>query len=498
MTKSNSSIAADKDSSFSFDNYILGLIKSKNWIIGLTIFVTLIIVVFGLLKTPIYQASAKIILASYDMPQIICKNELRTENACKKEYQKDELLRHSSETVKILNLFAASKINNTIEIKDNQNDTLTIISNATSIDQAKLNIEKIFDFLKKENISAINNIKDSRKKLISTIENNIYSINALEIKPIQDKNEIDGSILERKINEAEENIFTLETKSLPEINEGINALNKMIEEKLLSLNKQIEEKLDIAKENQLSRSEQLTLYQNYNHDNNILLKFYEKNLEKIDSNNIDQIIAQSTQIKNLRREIFETSQAIIQLNSENESLLYQLDFHEEERKLLSFSRDFGNTYIPQKDSSLSPFLSAVAFAELHVPYGESKLILINLVNLIAQKNNLINKINDKKLILLDLKDQQNLYLNYTVPNSKFREKQAFLEIENLSYQLSEYKDLILPSAYSNIELSGEIIAPQKQFSPNILLYGIYGFIASLSLFIFLFSIINLFRSTNKA
>ena len=137
MTKSNSSIAVGKDSSFNFDNYILGLIKSKYWIIGLTIFVTSIIVVFGLLKTPIYQASAKIILASYDMPQFTCKNELRTQNACKNIYQKDGLLRHSSETVAILNLFAAEKINNPIEIKDNQDDTLTIISNAPSIDQAK-------------------------------------------------------------------------------------------------------------------------------------------------------------------------------------------------------------------------------------------------------------------------------------------------------------------------------------------------------------------------
>jgi len=493
MTNKNSSIANNKDNLFNFDNYILSLIKSKYWIIGLTIALTFIIVIFGLLKTPSYQASAKIILGSYDVPQIICNNELRIENACKKEYQKEKLIRHSTNTVRIINLFALENISNLIEIKNNQNDTLSIISNASSTEEAKINLEKIIDFLTQENSIEIKNIKESRQESIRSFRDKINSITIFELQPLRDKGEINASIFKRKVNETEENILILEKQNLPQINNSIYNLNKIIEEKLdfiKNSNQTISNKFS----SEISiTDEKITLYENYNNENNILLKVYQENLKQIDSNEIDQIISQSSQISNLKKEIFKINEQIIQLKAAKEKLVYQLDFVEEEKKLTDI-RDNGFGNDPELIVNFNSIGATELIRSVEFKILEYKNLLDNFKN---QKTMVLEKIAEEKLSLLELKDEQNLFLNFTMPTTKAKEKLAILEIDNLNYQLSEYEELILPEAYSNIKLIGNINSPQKQFSPNILLYGIYGFISSLSLFIFLFSIINLFRSPNK-
>ncbi|MDC0491916.1 hypothetical protein OAN85_01380 [Candidatus Pseudothioglobus singularis] len=471
---------------FNFEEYFQGLFQFRYWIIGLSLISSIIVITFGLFQTPIYKASVKLMTSKYALPQIKCQNDLRDLSACARGIPRDELVMHSSIVEEIMNSFANENINNPIEIINHQNNTISIISTAESIAQAKKSLEKVLSSYILENNKAIDNIKLNWRDSIQSLQDKIGALYSFEINPIKEKSKINENIFDRNIKINEEKISSLETK-LSSINDSLDNLYKMIEKKLI-----VEQDSQSVAKKLLDSSialidEKTVLYENYNYDNNNILKTYQEHLKKINSNQIDQSISQSTQISKLKQIIFEINEQIIILKAEKQKLLYQheinLESFADEKKLLN------NVY-----ANFNSIGSSESQNSIDSKIFEFKNLLINLTN---QQSSFINEINNEQLLLLTLKDEQSLFLNYTKPKYKKEELLVEIEINNLNKKLSEYNELLLPAAFTDVKLLTKIKAPKKQFSPNMTLYTMYGFFGSLSLFVFLFSIINLFRFSIK-
>ena len=89
------------------------------------------------------------------------------------------------------------------------------------------------------------------------------------------------------------------------------------------------------------------------------------------------------------------------------------------------------------------------------------------------------------------------YVNFNVPSAEMEMFEINTEIINRQYQINEYKRLVSSQASRSTDFFGKIDAPKKPLSPNIALYAGFGFLGSLSLFLFIFSLLGLDSFSKK-
>ena len=101
------------------------------------------------------------------------------------------------------------------------------------------------------------------------------------------------------------------------------------------------------------------------------------------------------------------------------------------------------------------------------------------------------KLNFDRMQLRKLIIEKNEFIKVTTPKIKQEISTHTIEIENFEFQINEYTRLNSFKSYQDTGFIGKIDAPEKQISPNIKNYTLFGFLGSLSLFLFIFSLLTI-------
>jgi len=366
-----------KNNLYDFDNYTASMFNLRYWIIGLTFATTALLIVFALTKTPIYQASSKVIVGTYQNAPFECALNKQLQERCSREIKPDSLFMHSEDLKNSINQYAKRNFENEILIINNENFTLDIISKATSRDEAKTSLQKIDKFVSQLNFNNIENVKSKRKEAINNLKKHISDITNFQISPLQQEILLELSMYDEKI-------IAIEKVAIP-------LYESTIKKMALSLSK--------------------------------------------DNFAVDKI--------NLNK-IYQTGS--LELGEIN-----TISLRMEERHWL---RKFNST----------------AFSELL---------------------RLEEKLNFDRMQLRKLIIEKNEFIKVTTPKIKQEISTHKIEIENLEFQINEYTRLNSFKSYQDTGFIGKIDAPEKQISPNIKNYTLFGFLGSLSLFLFIFSLLTI-------
>ena len=108
-----------------------------------------------------------------------------------------------------------------------------------------------------------------------------------------------------------------------------------------------------------------------------------------------------------------------------------------------------------------------------------------LASLQSEKDSLENS-------LQNLKDEELMLVEFEIPNNQLALNKTNREISNRTLQINEIIKINRPSSYTRTSLIGEIKSSEKQFTPNLTKYALFGFLSSFIIFMFIFSIFKLY------
>jgi len=157
----------------------LTLWKKKVFIVGFTLIITILGVIYSYTKTPIYEAKALVEIGSY---------KLNNNNT--------ELIDNASQLSKRLNVLYIDMLKNqkdriseidSISVPKKQNNFLEIQSSGISNQEAIKEINKVIEFIKSNHIKTMDDIKQRRELEIKNIDSKISKIKNKDIKLLNDK-----------------------------------------------------------------------------------------------------------------------------------------------------------------------------------------------------------------------------------------------------------------------------------------------------------------------
>ena len=588
---------------YDFDNLLSTLLNLKYWIIGLSSFTTILIIVFAITKTPIYQASSNIIAGSYEVLNLDCdESKIRMIDYCQRTFKKNALFMDSHVIEDNINSFASNNLSNQILVTNNQDNTLTLFSIAGSIEEAKISIQKLNKYVSQlnlKNIEALENQWGSRiRKLEQKVSNLInwqltpfqkasdyqlfkldksIAYNQSKVKDIQSQQNILNNNLSKTVStslsnriiELSQEIETIKNYGLPKLLSQIKITKKVYQDTIVKIDLfKVQDKASVKSQIDYIKNFELPFYASKINNirdqlirNNSLLRNI--NLNEInqtnfqDSNQINMISIRTGESQNLRDRVSSLTDQILNLELENTNLLIKY------KKLLEVkeSQESENFYVFSESGfssdafgrnllflqNLNGFLSE-SKTKLRDLESEHESLLkkqVSLENLLAllknykekwfesETNNFdtsnlleilsiddfaflsittngelifnfenkINALESEKEITEDLvsslSNEKYSYINITIPRGELELYAINTEIDNLQVLIDSYKDLLAAKNYINMAFIGEIYAPKKQLTPNIAKYAAFGFLASLSLFLFLFSLLSLISPKKK-
>lgn len=196
----------------------------KLFIVVFTTLVTVLAVVYALMKTPIYEARALLEIGNY---KINNNNKVQLDNANQLSKKLNILFIDMYKNVKE----KKSEISS-ITVPKNQEGFIELKFQAISNDLAKNEIEKVVAYIQKEHQVILDDIKDRREFEIANIDKQIQSIQGRETKFMQ--KQID--ILEKSLKRDREQLkkININFKTIDEKSPALAALS-LIQAKDLSI-----------------------------------------------------------------------------------------------------------------------------------------------------------------------------------------------------------------------------------------------------------------------
>lgn len=198
----------------------------KLFIVVFTTLVTVLAVVYALMKTPIYEARALLEIGNYKINNNN-NNKVQLDNANQLSKKLNILFIDMYKNVKE----KKSEISS-ITVPKNQEGFIELKSQAISNDLAKNEIEKVVAYIQKEHQVILDDIKDRREFEIANIDKQIQSIQGRETKFMQ--KQID--ILEKNLKRDREQLkkININFKTIDEKSPALAALS-LIQAKDLSI-----------------------------------------------------------------------------------------------------------------------------------------------------------------------------------------------------------------------------------------------------------------------
>jgi len=501
-----------KNNLYNFDNLFSTLFNSKYWIIGLSSAFTILLIVFASTKTPIYQASTNMSVGTYEVFNLDCDGErIRKTQFCQQTSKANAIFMHSEIIKNKISTFARINLENEILVIDNENNSLTIQSRAVSIEKAKSSLQKIDKFIAQLNLKNIEALENDRDAIKRKLEKRVLNLVNWELTPIQKENDYKLLVLEEKIT-----FHNAKLKNL------VSTITNILNRKIVEISEQINhvENFELpfytakisSREAQLKLSNSMILeLKKQLKQSNLLLSNINLNetteTKSLDLNNTNMISLRLKESQYLRDSIFRTSEKILKLELEvakTEKImnlkLEHLDILSKQNSLkesLVLLNIYAEKWFANENALLdaSNLLEVFAVEELGgLTMSTDGQIKFNVANIIItleeEKNDIINT-------LALLLDEKYSYINFVIPKDKLEMYAIKAEINNVGVKIDRYKELIASKAYINTAFTGEIYAPKKQLTPNLKLYAGFGFLGSLSLFLFLFSLLSLISLKKK-
>ena len=593
----------EKNYIYNFDNLFSTLLNLKYWIIGLSSFTTILIIVFATTKTPVYQASSNIIVGSYEVLNLDCnKNRIRMIDYCQQTFKKNALFMDSHVIEDNINSFAGNNLSNQILITNNQDNTLTLFSIAGSIEEAKISIQKLNKYLSQLNLKNIEALENQWVSRIRKLEQKVSNLVNWELNPIQKANDyqlfkLDKSIaynqakvkdiqsqqnilnknlvntvstsLSNRIIELSQEIETIKNFGLPKLLSQIKIAKEIYQDTIFKIDLfKVQDKASVKSQIDYIKNFELPFYATkINNLRDQLIKndslLRNINLNEInqtnfqDSNQINMISIRTGESQYLRDIVSSLTDQILNLELENENLLIKykklLEVKEaqESEKFYVFSEsgissdafrtnqvflqnlngffsesidklqdlESDHESLLKKQVSLKKSLALLKnykekwFESETNNFDTSNILGILSIDelaflsittngeLIFDFENKINALESEKTItenlVSSLSNEKYSHINVTIPRNELELYAINTEVDNLQMVIDSYKDLLAAKNYINMAFIGEIYAPKKQLTPNIAKYAAFGFLASLSLFLFLFSLLSLISPKKK-
>ena len=186
------------------------LVRRKGMIAGITGFVTLLAISYSLLKTPMYEAKALIEVGNY---KLLNNNKVLLDNVSQLEKKLNILFIDVYENLKN----RESEISS-ITVPKKQDIFLEVKALAISNKKAKLEIEKLVEYIKMKHQEILSDVKTRRELEIRNIDIEVNDIKTKEVKLLDDK----IALLEKNINMSEKEIILL-NKDMKNINNSNSA-----------------------------------------------------------------------------------------------------------------------------------------------------------------------------------------------------------------------------------------------------------------------------------
>jgi hypothetical protein len=483
---------------YDFDIFFSNLFKFKYWIIVLSFILTFIIVITGLLKTPMYQASATILIGQYFKPQITCSDFNISPMSCTADILPSKAIMSEILTERKMNLFALKNIDNEIIIINNENETLKILSNAPSIEQAETGIKKLINFITELHLDRVEEIIDQNSSLIKTMKNRAIDIVDFIQTPINKKILNGEKVIEENIS--------FQKKYIALHDEKIRKIDTQIEQTMRELNIKVKDKINTTT-NQIAEINNIDLPQILQEIQLITEQslLYNSLLNTSSLNEISPSIMvdektfqlaneRLNQILYLKKATIKNDSVLLVANSKRLKLLAKLSgLNKTLNSLLSYEDQYDNT-----DLLTFPEQVVLMKTPTETYWQPTRDFLLkeknNLDYLLAEKNDMMMKLNNVKINLSGLINEKYSFVNYQIPKFKIELIKIKNEISVREKQIAVHQSLRKPT---NTALIQKIISPQRPHSPDLLLYLIFGFLSSLSLFLFIFSLLPLYMSSNK-
>ena len=189
------------------------LVRRKGMIAGITGFVTLLAISYSLLKTPMYEAKVLIEIGNYKLLNNNNNNKVLLDNVSQLEKKLNILFIDVYENLKN----RESEISS-ITVPKKQNIFLEVKALAISNKKAKLEIEKLVEYIKMKHQEILSDVKTRRELEIRNIDIEVNDIKTKEVKLLDDK----IALLEKNINMSEKEIILL-NKDMKNINNSNSA-----------------------------------------------------------------------------------------------------------------------------------------------------------------------------------------------------------------------------------------------------------------------------------
>jgi hypothetical protein len=449
---------SDSDTLYNFDPLFSHLFALKYWILGLSIFLTLCILTYGFTYiTPTYKASARMNMGLYEVSQIECKYEIRELEACKRRYQPKQVVMMAPDAVNQISMFSAENISNSIDAESKDDYSLGIISLADSPDEAKKSLEKIINFITSSHLELSKKIIKERSELIKTYQDNIHNLNSNQIAPLNAKIQNKLAKARRETISKEREIDMVENNKLREIDIVEN--NKLRE-------------IDMVENNQLP--------------------VIDKRLNELDKR-LNEINALIEHIANsYAKLIFDQKNSLSSNNLEIGSKFPELEIQNKQSLI------YMQNNLIQDKNKLSASIFALEIKKIKL-INLSQSLKVELTNLPKRlKAELIKVLSPLKDKLKLLKDEETYLTSFANPVTLDNIKLINREISHRSKQMNEMIVLNQPNNYIHTSIAGEIISSKKQITPNLSKYAFFGFLSSLALFLFIFTLFGVFLSNNKS
>ena len=512
-----------KDYIYDFDNLFSTLLNLKYWIIGLTSFTTILIIVFAATKTPIYQASSNMNVGSYEVLNLECnKRDIRTVDYCVQTFKQNELFMNSDVVEDYINSFASVNLENQILVIKNGDNTLTLLSRAGSIEEAKISIQKIKKYVSQLNLKNIESLENQWGSRIRKMEQNVSNLINWDLTPIQKENDYQLLQLNKSIALNKAKLIEIQSQQKKLNKNLVRTVSNSLDRKIKELSKEISYIKDFElpfyeakifshdQQLKLSNSLILELKKQLKQSNSILSSINLNEItetKSLDLNKTNMISLRLKESQYLRDSIAITSEKILELEVDvvktEKKLKLELEYlevlssQESLQNLLALLKNYKEKWFERENTNFDTtnlleifsidelaFLSLTTSGQLNFNV-EKKIIELEL------------KKEDTEGLVSSLIDEKYSYINVAIPRDELDLYAINIEISNLRMLIDRYKDLLAAKNYINMAFTGEIYAPIKQLTPNLTKYAAFGFLASLSLFLFLFSLLSLISPKKK-
>ena len=499
MQEKNSEQFLYQEEEIDFGKLILTLLASKGLIIALTLVLTTLVAIYNFTLTPIYQATATVILGNYETPKVTCSDVLYHQSSCTTTPSRKKFVYSAQDSIVDLNMQVLHKIKNPVSISHKNNYSFVINSEAISNEIAKNSILEIMSYVQKKHQDAFANIKNSRAEKIKSFDKNINKIEKFELAPLNTKSTQELKVISQKIDYVnsrqlpplDKQIYLLENRRLPALVDQLNKLNEIIDK---TIDAQVQEELVFIQNKLPQLIEKISLYNQNLTVNEELLTQSEDNLQKLENSSMELAALRLTKIQGLRANIFHIKEKIIDLEMELNGLIL-------ENKLLESYIDIGLL----ENTPTFPSEIVIGSRLLTIPYFEN-IIYDYKINSVEIEEEILSiqssqlpllkeKRENLKLKLIELENEKFFFINYRLPEYELSKDRSATKLKNTRLQKNDYESLLTNNNYTNAAISGGIITKNSPFKPNIRRNIIIAFLISFMLSIFIVLVINLSKNT---